>query len=927
MNKRDELCCFVASERPDVVGLAETWLHAELYTQELELNGYSCFRCDRLKNAHGGVLLYIRSSLRGRLVSTYRSDDGLCELLWCSIRLRRGELLVGAVYRSPLSRCLDWLPHLRTHMSRPHFLLMGDFNCPRIRWPDVHLMPGHSEVEAKFVDLVLETGASQHICQPTRISTRSTSSCLDLMLTSYEQRVRDVRILEPLATSDHSVLIADMELSLPYSHPLQPAPNYWKTDFDGLARAASQLDWSLSQTASVEDCWIFIKERLTSLCSKFVPLKCRKVGPIKPHWFDKEYGNLARRRRRLWDKFLLSGSANDYEGYKCQRNLCNSAKKNKRRHFEEQLALAAKTAPKRIFAYVKRRLKPAGDVPVLDGTDGQPLTSSTERASALAAHFASVFANNQVSVPSSTCTAFTELDSLHCGVEEVAQLLANLDGTKPAGPDGLHPLVLKSLSTILSPIVTDLFNRSLSEGLLPVDWKCAVVKPIPKGGDPSKVDNYRPICLTPILAKVAEKIVKKRLLQLLQSNEVLTPAQHGFMQGRSCITNLLVTRHEWLKAINKGKSVDVIFIDFSKAFDKVSHEVLLHKLSMCGVGGSLHRWIRDFLVGRKWRVQVDDHLTDWYPSTSGVPQGTVLGPTLFLIHINDLPQRLRSPCALFADDMKIWREIDAPDDCGLLQQDLNRLSTWSAEVLLPVNPAKSVFMSLGKGADGRTYTLDGQTLYPTPSVKDLGVLSRYDLKSVDNTNSLYRNGLRMLWALKRSFCTWSEEVATRLFSSIIRPMLEYGSPAYFPITRGEAQKIERVQHVVTRLIPSLRGFGYEDRCEKLGLYTLSYRRVRVDLIMTYRILHLGEFPMLRPMLHLRGPCSTRGHRYKLVVPDMKRVPHPLCFERRVVNIWNSLPEHVIEATSVQQFKTLLDLHFASIRFRERLHTYDDISHL
>ncbi|CAH8633181.1 unnamed protein product [Dicrocoelium dendriticum] len=151
-------------------------------------------------------------------------------------------------------------------------------------------------------------------------------------------------------------------------------------------------------------------------------------------------------------------------------------------------------------------------------------------------------------------------------------------------------------------------------------------------------------------------------------------------------------------------------------------------------------------------------------------------------------------------------------------------------------------MSLGKGADGQTYTLDGQLLYPIPSVDGLCVLSRYDLKSLDNTKRPYRNGLRILWALRRSFGTWSEEVATRLFSAIIRTMLEYGSPAYFPITRGETQKIERVQHVATRLIPSLRGLGYEDRCEKLGLYTLSYRRVPVDLIMTCRILHLGDFP-------------------------------------------------------------------------------------
>ncbi|CAH8638517.1 unnamed protein product [Dicrocoelium dendriticum] len=629
----------------------------------------------------------------------------------------------------------------------------------------------------------------------------------------------------------------------------------------------------------------------------------------------------------MWDAFRLSGSATDYEAYKRQRNICNKVKLIKRRKFEEKLATDARMAPKKIFAYVKRRLKPKGDVSCLEDADGHLLTSSSDRASALAAHFASVFANDAASIPISASNIPVELNSLVCDVDEVRLLLANLDGTKPAGPDGLHPLIIKSLAAIISPVVTDLFNKSLSEGSLPNDWKRSVVRPIPKGGDPSKVDNYRPICLTPVLAKVIEKIVKKRLIHLLQSKELLTPAQHGFRMGYSCVTNLLVTRQEWLQALNRGKSVDVIYIDFSKAFDKVNHEVLLDRLRSCGVGGSLHRWIHEFLVGRKWRVQVDGHLTDWYPSTSGVPQGTVLGPTLFLIHINELPQLLRSPCALFADDLKIWREINTLDDCDILQQDLDRLAVWSAEVHLPVNPVKSLFMSLGKAVHDRTYTLDGQPLHPTPSVKDLGVLSRCDLKSVDNTNKLYRNGLRMLWALKRSFCTWSEDVATRLFSSIVRPMVEYGSPAYCPITRGEAQKIERVQHIATKLIPSLRGLSYENRCMKLGLYTLSYRRVRVDLIMTYRILHLGHFPMLRSLLHLRVPCTTRGHRYKLVVPDLKKIPHPLCFERRVVHAWNSLPEHVVEAESVQKFKSLLDVHFANIRFRERLPLDNDITHL
>ncbi|CAH8478195.1 unnamed protein product [Dicrocoelium dendriticum] len=670
----------------------------------------------------------------------------------------------------------------------------------------------------------------------------------------------------------------------------------------------------MPQDSSVETCWANIKGAVHSLCAQFVPLKTRKVGPLKPHWFDKEYNRLSRQRRRLWNVFLLSGSADDYEAYKRQRNLCNSTKTRKRRQFEEQLACSAKTAPKRIFAYVKRRLKSAGNVPVLVGSNGQPLSSNTERASALAAHFASVFATNQTSAPSSAVAAPTELTDLICNVAEVHGLVSCLDSTKPAGPDGLHPLILKSLSAVISPAVTDLFNRSLSIGCVPCDWKCAVVKPIPKGGDTRKVENYRPICLTAVLSKVLEKIVKKRLLQLLEINSLLTPAQHGFVRGRSCITNLLLTWHEWLQAVNQRKSVDVVYVDFSKAFDRVNHEILLQKLRECGVGGSLHQWIRDFLVGRKWRVQVDSHLTDWYPSTSGVPQGTVLGPILFLIHINDVPNLLRSPCALFADDLKLWRVIHTSDDFDILQQDLDRLSMWSAEVSLPINSAKSLLLCLGKGGAGRSYTLDGQVLHPAHCVRDLGVIQRYDMKSLDNTDNTYRTALRSLWALKRSFCTWSKEIATRLFTSIVRPVLEYGSPAYCPLTKGEIHKLERVQHIATRLIPGLQGVPYEERCRQLGLYTLAYRRVRVDLIMTHRVLHLGAYPMLRPLLHVRASSSTRGHQYKLVVPDLKDIICQVISESLFLKI---LPED--ELVFLDKFTKLSEkAQFLSIRIFGRV---------
>ncbi|CAH8436181.1 unnamed protein product [Dicrocoelium dendriticum] len=782
MNKRDELCRFAVSERPDILGLAETWLNSDVIPQEVVLSGYSCFRCDRKSKAHGGVLLYIKSSLSGKLISTYRSEDSLCEQLWCTIRLRRAELIVGVIYRSPLNRCCDWIPHVQKHMSRPQFLLMGDLNLPKIIWPDVRLLPSHGNVEAQFAKMTIEIGATQHVIQPTRVTPYS-ASCLDLMFTSCEQKLKEIRVIEPLANSDHCSIVASLELSLPYYNQQKPTFNYWKTDFNGLVQAASQTDWTLPHDASLEAWWSLIKGKLNSLCTRFVPLKYPKIGPVKPHWFDREYRQLARRRRKLWDRYISSGCDEDYTVYKKQRNLCNAAKIKKRRQFEEELASSATTAPKRIFAYLKRQLKPGDDLPVLESLDGKTLISSAERADALATHFLTVFSSKPAAVSVPAQVAQVLLDSLQCDAVEVYQLLVNLDGAKPPGPDGLHPLILKSLSIIISPAVTNLFNRSLSEGSVPNDWKCSIVKPLPKGGDPSKIENYRPICLTSVLSKVLEKVVKKCLLSFFESMDVLTPAQHGFTKGRSCITNLMYANHQWVRALNEQKDVDVVYIDFSKAFDRVNHEVLLRKLRTYGIGGTLLQWIQEFIVGRRFRVQVNDYLTEWFPSTSGVPQGTVLGPVLFLIHINDLPQQLQSPCALFADDLKIWRIIENQDDCARLQHDLERLSTWSTEMQLPLNASKSEFISITRRPATRSYTLDGQLLHPNTSVRDLGVLSRHDLRSLENTEKLYRAGLRMLWALRRSFSTWSEETVPRLFTSLIRPILEYGAPAYHPITQ------------------------------------------------------------------------------------------------------------------------------------------------
>jgi hypothetical protein len=244
-------------------------------------------------------------------------------------------------------------------------------------------------------------------------------------------------------------------------------------------------------------------------------------------------------------------------------------------------------------------------------------------------------------------------------------------------PDGLHPLVLRNLADIIAFPVTHLFRLSLNEGHLPVEWKTATVKPIYKGGSRHVAGNYRPISLTSILCKTLERLIKSTLQCHFEEMNMISPAQHGFRTHHSCITNLLLAREKWTKAVDKGARLDVIFIDFSKAFDKVPHQRLLEKLRAYGIQRKLWAWIADFLSDRHIRVKVNQATSDPISATSGVPQGSVLGPELFRVYVNDLPTTLRTECLMYADDLKLWAKVSSQEEAEVVQAVLDKLYEWS----------------------------------------------------------------------------------------------------------------------------------------------------------------------------------------------------------------------------------------------------------
>ncbi len=319
----------------------------------------------------------------------------------------------------------------------------------------------------------------------------------------------------------------------------------------------------------------------------------------------------------------------------------------------------------------------------------------------------------------------------------IKKLMNGINPNKASGPDNIPCRVLKELAEELSPILAALFNQSLSTGELPSDWKQAHVAPIFKKGNQHDPANYRPVSLTCVVCKMLEHVICKHVLNHLEDHGILSKYQHGFRKHHSCETQLLLTLHDLQGYRNERVQVDMAVLDFAKAFDTFPHRRLMNKLSHYGIQGHLHKWIFSFLSQRTQRIRVDGELSEEAQVLSGVPQGTVLGPLLFLLFINDLPHRVSSQVRLFADDCLIYRPIHSHDDCVKLQKDLDALKDWGDMWGMRFNEKKCNIMRIAcsKSPFVHLYELNSHTLEQVKDAKYLGVTISEDLTWANHITS------------------------------------------------------------------------------------------------------------------------------------------------------------------------------------------------
>ena len=700
--------------------------------------------------------------------------------------------------------------------------------------------------------------------------------------------------------------------------------------YNEISASLLEMDWDLAfEGLSGVEANILFLDKMYELIDKFVPLRNLKRRGM---WTAPPPRSLLRAKSSAWARYKAIRSVHGRNHTQAESalgefNRLNSLYRNYSIHrqaeHEKSLISKLSEAPKAFHSYVRRKKKGAPSVGPLKASNGSVVSDESGMSELLASAFSSVY---KPSVPQHPLqmqvndgVSMSELDISY---EKVLGVLLVLNESSSPGPDGIHPMLLKRCAHAVALPLMYVFKKVYSSGVLPRDWRCSEIAALFKGGTKSDPLNYRPVSLTSVCCKVMERLISAHVTEFLDRNDLLSNRQFGFRRGRSTEDQLLLTYGGVANRVDQGEVVDLVFLDFSKAFDLVSHSLLLDKLILLGFSEGIVRWIDGFLSDRRMWVSVGGVRSVVRDVTSGVPQGSVLGPLLFLVYVNSLAESLQSEWYGFADDFKLYVSLPRTGDMenvGRLQSDLDCICSVSDSWNLRLNVDKCVVMRfgcrrpVGDGA-GETsgYFIGESELELVEKHRDLGVVVDQTLKFHVHVDVTVRKASGLANCLLRSTVCREESFMVSLFVSHIRPILDYCSSVWNTGYAGDIRKLESVQRRWTRQVVGFEGVDYSSRLRRVGLYSIAGRMLRADLIKVWKVLHGVCSEGLRGLFDFRVHGATRGHEYKLAVPRCRTEVKRRFFGSRVVRVWNGLSAVTVGADTLGMFKGLLDSSCAEL---------------
>ena len=979
-NKLLELQAYVYHHSPDIVVLNETWLKSTINDNEIfPPESYKIFRRDRSPESHppdpnnpikfkrngGGVLIAVKSSLD--LTSKRVNIECKAEVLTLEITLNnKTKLCLSTLYRVGTlgarnqQALQEYYSSLLKNRKYSKMYIIGDLNLPSLSVTEWSTGQGTQPLNQSFLDMFNNMSFEQCIEQ----ATHNHGNLLDVLLTNAPQSIARVSVGDEnsVCISDHFPIFFNVKANIRRKQAIKREIfNYKKADWNSLNRDLSNAPWhSLLSSPDIEVCWHNFKSTLDNISKKHIPVIKSKDG-FKPPWFDSDVHDICREKERIrLDLKALKKKRDstqtllgpDPPSLNIQQQQYNekllrlelkfqSTRREMKRlirskmysNFSDKQSENAIT--KKFWSYVKATSN-SHRIPEIVHYNDLFKSDFKGQADLFNSFFYEQFSsqsNYEIKIN------YNNLNQVHFSVPDVKNILKNLDPNKAPGPDQIHGKILKNCASALCTPLTLLFQSSFYTCNIPNDWKTANVVPVYKKGSKNSVQNYRPISLTSLIMKVYEKVIAAELLKRV--NDKINPRQHGFLPLKSCESQLLPFVDQLARGLNESSRIDIVYFDFAKAFDSVNHDIILEKLkNRFGIDGFLLKFFVEYLSGRKQRVVIGNTYSDDLNVASGVPQGSILGPLLFVLFINDIGNKVssNSNILLYADDTKLYREISCVADSVILQDDIAVLNNWAIENKMKFHPDKCKVLSvtLKKNDMPRfTYKLGQTPLQYVQSEKDLGISITPNLCWTKHCNNLCSKAKRNLGLLRRT-CSFVKNIRQRrsLYLAMIRSQFEHCSSVWAACSNTMFETMESVQKrcikwILQEELDSYTPYMYVLKCKQLDILPLRSRLTLKDLKIFHSMI-IGTFPSPLPnYLHFHKSNnrlrSSHLDNFSIVSDIKPRVTvnynksatdtvsssltqFSNSFYFRTMNAWNSLPLETKKLTSPSLFEQSVVAH-------------------
>ena len=956
--------------------LTETWLKDQL-DAEVQLDGYEIRRSDcsytrtkRRGRDRGGAAVYLRNDIAPLSETVLKFSNGAVEVL--GIHIKPVNLLLIVLYRHPddpsgkrsthneFQQALLAIKELLDSRQDPcpEVLLCGDFNLPHMDWVNQKLKSGASCDEQKMIELLQEVTSEYFLFQLITQSTHKHGNTLDLMFSNNPAFLHHYTA-SPTISSDHYIIECTAALKSPAEPQTFREPNSQDGPaalFDELNFHSEEINWSSIESDLSEVNWEtefegmnpaemmnFLTESCARISKDHVPK--RKISTDRKHSTIPRDRRILMRRRCKVNKQLCSTQsenvktrlrteARDIE-IKLQRSYKNEKESN-----ETKAVGAIKRNSRYFYTYAKKFSKiSAGIGPFIDAAKNV-ISLPSKMAEMLTTQYCSVFSQRREPLGSAS-DYFPEeptpnpnkpiIDDIQFTRTDIEEAINEISPSAAAGPDRFPAILLKTCRKTLSDPLYIIWRCSLDTGDIPQLLKTAFIIPIHKGESKSIPKNYRPVALTSHIIKAFEKVIRKQIVKFMEENQLFNPSQHGFRMGRSCLSQLLSHYENILSLLEKGHDVDVIYLDFAKAFDKVDFSVTLRKLNRLGITGKIGRWIHSFISNRTQTVLVNGTRSEPADVKSGVPQGSVLGPLIFLILIGDIDQNIaHSFLSSFADDTRVGHAVDSPADCINLQNDLEEVYSWTDVNNMELNGGKFEHLHYSHDPANKTQNTyksnDNKTIETKDTVKDLGVTLSNDCSFDTHIKKVIDAASNQASWILRTFSSREALPMLTLWKSLVQCKLDYCSQLWNPAKKGDIQRLEMVQRSFLRKIKGIRHLNYWEQLKIMRLYSQQRRRERYLIVYLWKILE-NQAPNPAPHLIKSHPNPRLGRRCD-IPPMATRQGHFHRIREASIfvhgqRLFNVIPMHIrnISECRVDTFKASLDKWLAGVPDEPQIQGY------